>query len=107
MRPIIHLALHFIVPALVALRWYSNRWQWAYLIMVGTMVVDIDHLLADPIYDPDRCGIGFHPLHSYPAIAAYLLLLVISRVTWLRLIALGLVIHMLLDGVDCLWIRLE
>ncbi len=107
MRPLIHLALHFIVPALVARTWYVERWQWAFLIMVGTMVVDIDHLLADPIYDPDRCGIGFHPLHSYPAIAVYLLLLVISRVTWLRLTTLGLVIHMLLDGVDCLWIRLE
>ena len=107
MRPLIHLALHFIVPALVARIWYLERWRWAFLIMVGTMVVDIDHLLADPIYDPNRCGIGFHPLHSYPAIAAYLLLLVILRVTWLRLVALGLVIHMLLDGVDCLWIRLE
>ena len=107
MRPLIHLALHFIVPALVALRWYSNRWRWAFLIMVGTMVVDIDHLLADPIYDPNRCGIGFHPLHSYPAIAVYLLLLVIPRVSWLRLIALGLIIHMFLDGADCLWIRLE
>lgn len=101
------MVLHFVVPALVARTWYVERWRWAFLVMVGTMVVDIDHLLADPIYDPDRCGIGFHPLHSYLAIAAYLLLLVISRVTWLRLIALGLVIHMLLDGVDCLWIRLE
>ncbi len=107
MRPFIHMVLHFVVPALVARTWYVERWRWAFLVMVGTMVVDIDHLLADPIYDSDRCGIGFHPLHSYLAIAAYLLLLVISRVTWLRLIALGLVIHMLLDGVDCLWIRLE
>ena len=59
-----------------------------------------------PIYDPNRCGIGFHPLHSYPAIAVYLVLLV-SPVNWLRLVALGLVIHMFLDGTDCLWIRFE
>ena len=31
--------------------------------MLATMVVDLDHLLADPILDPQRCGIGFHPLH--------------------------------------------
>ena len=28
-----------------------------------TMMVDLDHLIADPIFDPQRC-IGFHPLHS-------------------------------------------
>ena len=77
MRPFIHMILHFVVPALVARTWYVERWRWAFLVMVGTMVVDIDHLLADPIYDPNRCGIGFHPLHSYPAIAAYLLLLAV------------------------------
>ena len=107
MRPFIHMILHFVVPALVARTFYGDRWRWAFLIMVGTMIVDIDHLLADPIYDPQRCGIGFHPLHSSPAIAVYLLLLVIPRVSWLRLTALGLIIHMFLDGVDCLWIRLE
>ncbi len=113
MRPIIHMVLHFIVPALVARTFYLDRWRWAFLIMVGTMVVDIDHLLADPIYDPHRCGIGFHPLHSYPAIAVYLFLLGIPKLNQsnqlspLRLISLGLVIHMFLDGTDCLWLQLE
>ena len=68
------------------------------------MVVDIDHLLADPVFDPNRCGVGFHPLHSYPAIVVYLGLLAIPK---LRLVALGLVIHMALDGVDCVWMKLE
>jgi hypothetical protein len=40
--------------------------------MALTIIVDLDHLLADPIYDPNRCSIGFHPLHSYPAIVIYL-----------------------------------
>lgn len=104
MRPFIHLALHFIVPALIAWKFYLDRWKWAFLVMAGTMVVDIDHLLANPIYDPSRCGVGFHPLHSYPAIAVYVLLLAIPTV---RLVALGLVIHMFLDGTDCVWISLE
>ena len=38
------------------------------------MLVDLDHLLADPIYDPERCSIGFHPLHSIPAIVVYALM---------------------------------
>ena len=95
---LLHLALHAAVPGAVALLFFRPLWRKAWLVMFATMLVDLDHLLADPIYDPDRCGIGFHPLHSYPAIAAYGLLL-IPRVT--RLPALGLVIHMALDALDC------
>jgi len=95
---LLHLGLHAAVPGAVALLAFRPNWKRAWLVMFSTMLVDLDHLLADPIYDPDRCGIGFHPLHSYPAIAAYALLLV-PRVT--RLIASGLVIHMALDALDC------
>lgn len=95
---VIHLALHAFVPLAVALILFPQRWKRAWMIMLATMVVDLDHLLADPIYDPDRCSIGFHPLHTAPAIAVYLLLL-LPRQT--RIPALGLVIHMLLDGIDC------
>ncbi|HSJ08257.1 MAG TPA: DUF6122 family protein, partial [Longimicrobiales bacterium] len=59
---------------------------------------DVDHLLADPIYDPGRCSIGFHPLHTYPMIALYAVLAVVLRT---RLVGVGLLIHMVLDGVDC------
>jgi hypothetical protein len=94
-----HIMLHGLVPLLAAFVFYRRQWRRAWLIMLATMLVDLDHLLADPIYDPDRCSIGFHPLHTAPAIAVYALLLV-PRVT--RLPALGLVIHMALDGLDCL-----
>ena len=96
----LHLALHAAIPGAVALLFYRPNWKRAWLIMFSTMLVDLDHLLADPIYDPNRCGIGFHPLHSYPAIAVYALLLV-PRTT--RLVALGLAIHMALDALDCVW----
>ena len=39
--------------------------------MISTMIVDLDHLLATPIYQADRCSINFHPLHSYYAIVIY------------------------------------
>ena len=41
------------------------------IIMVLTIAVDFDNLLADPIFDPNRSGLGFHRLHSWPAIAVY------------------------------------
>ena len=66
--------------------------------MIATMAVDLDHLLANPIYDPNRCSIGFHPLHSYIAIGIYAGLLIFPR---LRIMAIGLLIHMALDYVDC------
>ncbi|MBT3429201.1 MAG: hypothetical protein HN428_02125 [Proteobacteria bacterium] len=55
--------------------------------------------MADPIFDPERCGIGFHPLHSYPAIALYVVALAFKP---LRIVAAGLLIHMLVDGTDCI-----
>jgi len=97
-RPVIHLFLHVIVPGVVARRAYVDRWKNAWFIMVLTMIVDADHLLANPIYDPNRCGIGFHPLHSYPAIIVYLMLTAMPRS---RLVGLGLLIHIMLDGLDC------
>jgi len=96
---IFHLILHFLVPLLVALIFFRGNLKAAYLIMIATMVVDVDHLLASPIYDPARCSIGFHPLHSIPAILFYFL---ISLIPKLRIIGIGLLIHMALDGIDCL-----
>ena len=112
----IHIVLHFIVPLLVALAFYRSRWHKATLIMIATMIVDADHLLADPIYDPDRCSISFHPLHTTPAIAIYAALFALPLVVgWkddgqglhpaarvLHLIGLGLLMHMTLDWIDCL-----
>jgi hypothetical protein len=103
-RPIIHLLLHFIVPAVVARVLFPTEWKRAWVIMMLTMVVDMDHLLATPVYDPQRCGIGFHPLHSYPALLIYVLMAAISKT---RLVAYGLIIHMVLDGIDCLWLSFE
>ena len=95
--------LHFTAPAAVARLAFADRWQRVWLIMMATMIVDLDHLLADPIFDPNRCGIGFHPLHTLPAIAVYLAL---TAFTSTRIVGLGLVIHMALDALDCLWISL-
>lgn len=68
--------------------------------MVATLVVDLDHLLATPVFDPSRCSIGFHPLHTWPAMAVILALATLPKT---RLVGVGLAIHMVLDGLDCMW----
>lgn len=112
----IHIVLHFVVPVLVARACYGRRWRSAALVLVATMVVDVDHVLADPIYDPERCSIGFHPLHGAPALLLYGALFALpwawksrwnagrrGRALWVvHLIGLGLLIHMALDWTDCL-----
>ncbi len=97
----LHLMLHFTVPGLAAWWGFRDRWPRAWLIMICTMIVDLDHLLADPIFDPNRCSIGFHPLHTVFAILIYIGMTA-ARPT--RLIGLGLLIHMGLDGLDCIGI---
>ena len=96
----LHYSLHFLAPGLLAWLFFRDRWKKAWLIMVATMLVDLDHLLATPMFDPNRCSIGFHPLHSYPAIAVYFILLFSPKT---RIIAVGLLFHMLTDFQDCLW----
>jgi len=66
--------------------------------MIATMLVDLDHLLATPIYDAGRCSIGFHPLHTFVPIFVYGVFCFVPK---LRYVGLGLVVHMALDSVDC------
>lgn len=77
---------------------FRKQWKTAYLVMIATMLVDIDHLLANPIYDGGRCSIGFHPLHEFIPIGVYCLLCFFPKT---RLVGIGLVIHMALDSIDC------
>ena len=110
----LHIVLHFAVPAVIAVCIARDRWLNVWLILTATMFVDVDHLLANPVYDPERCSIGFHPLHTVPAMVAYAVVfgspLALRHVDALRdsvmprmigLIGLGLLVHMALDGIDC------
>lgn len=94
----LHIALHFLVPLLVARFAYADKLWRAWGIMLLGMVIDLDHLFADPIYDPNRCSIGFHPLHTLWPALLYALLLVLPKT---RLFGLGLCIHLALDAIDC------
>jgi len=80
--------------------WKENWWK-AGLIMVATMAIDLDHLLADPVFDPGRCSIGYHPLHTLWAGIVFGGILVVPF--WpLRAAAVGGLWHLCTDFVDCL-----
>lgn len=98
-QPIIHYSCHFLIPGLISWIFFRKEWKKAWLIMIGTMLIDLDHLLADPIFDPTRCSVGFHPLHSYYAIGGYFILFWLPKY---RIIAVGLLFHIFTDYQDCL-----
>tara|TARA_B100000945_G_scaffold318668_1_gene324033 strand:+ start:110 stop:481 length:372 start_codon:yes stop_codon:yes gene_type:complete len=100
-RSIFNLILHFFVPFVVAKTVWQEKWIKPFLIMAFTIVIDLDHLLAEPIFDPNRCSIDTHPLHSLPAISFYLACLYSPH---LRIASIGLLIHIALDGIDCFFI---
>lgn len=103
-RPVFHLFLHIAVPALAARLGWRQNFLKSWLIMMSALLIDLDHLLADPVYDPGRCSIGFHPLHQYPVIALYALAALWPKT---RILGFGLLIHMVLDGIDCVWMSYE
>ncbi len=93
-----HLGLHVLIPLIVSITFYKNVWQKAFLLMILGMAIDLDHFLADPIYDPERCSIGFHPLHTHIPIAIYVSLIAFPR---FRILGIGLTLHIALDFFDC------
>ncbi len=97
-RVIFHVILHFLVPFAVAKTFWKEKWVQPFLIMAITIAVDLDHFFAVPIFDPNRCSICTHPLHSWPAISVYIACLLSP---FLRIASIGLLIHMALDGIDC------
>lgn len=102
-QTIVHYSCHFLLIGLIAY-WYDPKyWKKGWLILLATMLVDLDHLFANPIFEPGRCSIGFHYLHSEYVIPAYILGAIFIKNKNLRLICIGLVFHMFTDFIDCLW----
>lgn len=100
LQTVIHYSLHFLAPGILAFVFFRKKWKLAWAIMVATMAIDVDHLWAQPIFDPHRCSINFHPLHTYWALLGYCLLLFFKQT---RIVGVGLVFHIVTDFIDCLW----
>lgn len=94
----IHYSLHFLIPLLIAYIFFKDKWKTVYLIFLLSMLVDLDHLLANPLFDKNRCSINFHPLHTYIAIGVYFLGFFLKKT---RILCFALLFHMLTDFIDC------
>ena|SRR5690606_1045788 len=104
MQQLVHYFLHLIFPLLVAFVFFRKQTWRVYSIFLLTMLVDLDHLAAIPLFDPCRCSIGFHFLHSYYAIVVYFILLFFKQT---RIVAIGLLMHMATDAIDCRWMLIN
>lgn len=100
MQPILHYLLHFGLPLFIAWLFFKKDWKIVFLILIATMLVDLDHIFADPIFQANRCSIHYHPLHSYYVMPFYVALLFLKKPY--NIIGLGLVLHMLTDLTDCM-----
>ncbi|WP_275126012.1 DUF6122 family protein [Zhouia amylolytica] len=98
-RFIIHYGIHFLVPILIAFIFYRSNWKKSLVILISSIIIDIDHVWANPIFDPNRCSINFHLLHSYPFIFIYTLLLFNNKS---RIYGIALLLHILADTTDCI-----
>jgi hypothetical protein len=94
-----HPISHILVPTGIAYALKIEKgWESTMLTYLLTNLVDLDHLVANPVYDPNRCSINYHPLHSEYTIYGYSLLALHPQT---RDVGTGLLIHMGLDYIDC------
>lgn len=98
LRFLVHYGIHFVVPIAIGFLFFKKNRTVVIFILLAGILIDVDHLFANPIFDPERCSIGCHPLHSYWATALYFLLL-IPKTT--RIVGLALIIHICADSMDC------
>lgn len=71
------------------------------LSVLASNFIDVDHLLASPIYDPARCSINFHPLHSWYFFPVYAALLFV-RSRRVQYFSVAVFLHLALDWLWCL-----
>ena len=103
MQTFTHYFLHFLAVGLIAYIINPKEWKKTWGILVLTMLVDLDHLLSTPIFNPNRCSIGYHPLHQPILFPFYVLGCFITKYKLIQLIAIGISFHMLTDSIDCFW----
>lgn len=102
LRFCLHYGIHFIAPIVIGYFFYKEQRLRAIIILLAAILIDLDHLLATPIFEANRCSINFHPLHTYWAMAIYISLLFFKKT---RIFGIALLLHMLADFVDCLFIN--
>ncbi len=103
-----NIAIH--VASNLALLWIIRRFdrkafdadaQGIVLAVFASHLIDLDHLLADPIYDPARCSITTHPLH-HPVMWVLYTGLIFFKNRRVRYFGVALVLHLVLDALWCI-----
>ncbi|MBV7267181.1 DUF6122 family protein [Erythrobacter ani] len=100
-QPLLHYSGHWLVPFAIGWLIWRDSWLRAGAIIASANLIDLDHLLADPIFDPGRCSIGFHLLHGWEATIVYAALLMVPH-RWARALGIGALLHLGVDYGDCL-----
>ncbi len=103
-QPILHYGGHWLAPFVIAAVIWRGNWIRAGFVIAAGNLIDLDHLLADPIFDPNRCSIGFHLLHGWEAAVIYVLMLGVPK-WWVRAFALGALWHLAVDYGDCVMMQ--
>ncbi len=100
---VIHLAADIILAVLILQFLEKTKSEKRFLAVTGILfasnLIDLDHLIANPIYDAARCSINFHPLHSFFMFPIYLAGLYFPKT---RILSLGIILHLTLDAINCL-----
>ncbi|WP_237058589.1 DUF6122 family protein [Microbulbifer sediminum] len=96
----IHIALHVVVPIALAWLLFRDDWLKAALIMLAANLVDLDHLFVPAASGPVQCAINSYPLHTMLPISLMGALLFLPWKS-VRMLGVGLVTHMLIDGAGC------
>ena len=69
------------------------------LLVLSSNLIDLDHLLADSIYDPARCSTNFHLLHTWFVFPFYIIGSFFGKYKYFFW---GIGIHLILDFFDCI-----
>jgi Family of unknown function (DUF6122) len=101
MQPVVHYSMHFVVPLFIALLIDKNNYLKIFAILLSTMIMDVDHLFANPIFMANRCSINFHFMHHLYWLPIYISLIFFKGN--FRIIGIGLSFHILTDFVDCMF----
>ena len=91
-----HIPFHFILPYII-FRFRGDRIEFVLLEVANG--IDLDHLFAEVVFDPMRCSLTTHLLHSWEAAVFYLILCFVARV---RALGYGALLHLLVDAPNCL-----
>jgi hypothetical protein len=101
MQAVVHYFLHFVAPIIIAYIFFKPYFTKASIYMLSTMLIDLDHLLSNPVFLANRCSIGYHLLHNLYCIPIYIFLCFMPGK--IRYVGIGLLLHIVTDAVDCFW----